>query len=169
MFSFSLTRTVLPKSTEIISAESCGTSSWTKTAKLCVKLPDGSSKRYFVKCIKDVGARALVEGEYHSATAIEASVPDFTPKTAGWGQYNDGESMVYFYLGDFHDMDLAAAPEPEHLISQLVELHQRGVSPTGLFGFPVPTVLGEFQRTVTWKKSWAKAFARQLEDVYQVR
>ncbi len=62
-------------------------------------------------------------------------------------------------------MDFTVAPEPEDLMSQIAELHQKGTSPNGMFGFPVPTVLGKFERTVTWEKSWAKAFARQLEDV----
>ena len=159
-----LTISVLPKGTKVVSADSYGTSSWTKTAKLSVILSSGSAKRYFLKCIKGFGARALVEGEYHSASAIEAAVPGLTPKPTAWGQYSDGESEVYFYLGDFHDMDLAVAPEPEHLMSQIAELHEKGTSPNGMFGFPVPTVLGKFERTVTWEKSWAKAFARQLED-----
>ncbi|KAL8940034.1 MAG: hypothetical protein Q9211_002465 [Gyalolechia sp. 1 TL-2023] len=156
---------VLPKETSVVCAESYGTSSWTKTAELSVILPGGSPKRYFFKCIKGPSARALVEGEYYSASTIEAVVPGLVPKPAGWGVYNDGESQVYFYLADFHDMDLSVAPEPEYLISRIAELHQRGTSPNGMFGFPVPTVLGKFERTVTWEKSWAKAFARQIEDV----
>ncbi|KAL9003318.1 MAG: hypothetical protein Q9188_003794 [Gyalolechia gomerana] len=156
---------VLPEEIKIVSAESYGTSSWTKTAKLSAILPGGSPKNYFLKCTKGLSARALVEGEYHSATAIEAVVPELVPKPAGWGLYNDGESQVHFYLADFHDMDLTVAPEPQYLISQIAELHQKGTSPNGMFGFPVPTVLGKFERTVTWEQSWAKSFARQLEDV----
>ncbi|KAL8940310.1 MAG: hypothetical protein Q9216_002865 [Gyalolechia sp. 2 TL-2023] len=156
---------VLPEESKIVSANSHGISSWTKTGKLLVVSLNGSSRRYFLKCTKGPGARALVEGEYHSAFAIDAAVPGLVPKPAGWGQYSDGESQVHFYLGEFHDMHLAVAPEPEHFISQIAKLHQRGTSPNGMFGFPVPTVLGKFQRTVTWERSWAKAFARQLEDV----
>ena len=40
---------VMPRGTKIISAESCGISAWTKTAKVSVVLPDGSPKRYFLK------------------------------------------------------------------------------------------------------------------------
>lgn len=39
----------MPDGTQIQSAESCGVSAWTKTAKVTVELPDGSSKRYFLK------------------------------------------------------------------------------------------------------------------------
>lgn len=40
---------VMPRKTKVISAESCGISAWTKTAKVSVVLPDGSPKRYFLK------------------------------------------------------------------------------------------------------------------------
>lgn len=40
---------VMPKGTRVVSAESCGISAWTKTAKISVILPDGRPKRYFVK------------------------------------------------------------------------------------------------------------------------
>ena len=40
---------VMPPGTIVISAESHGISSWTKTAKVSVLLPDKRSKRYFLK------------------------------------------------------------------------------------------------------------------------
>jgi fructosamine-3-kinase len=83
----------------------------------------------------------------------------------GWGKYHNGESEVYFYLGDYHDMDLTAAPDPVSCATQVAELHSKGKSPTGMFGFPVPTVCGIFERTVTWEKKWADCFANQLKDV----
>ena len=107
----------------------------------------------------------MAEGEFHSASAIDALVPGLVPNPAGWGEYQNGESLVYFLLADFHDMDLAAAPEPVHFMAQIAELHQKGISPNGMFGFPVPTVCGIMERTVTWEKSWAKSFTHQLEDV----
>ena len=87
------------------------------------------------------------------------------PKAAGWGKYHDGESQVYFYLSDFHEMDLAAAPDPATFTAQIAELHQNGTSTNGMFGFAVPTVIGVLEHTVTWEKSWAKSFTHQLKDV----
>ncbi len=107
----------------------------------------------------------MAEGEFHSASAIDALVPGLVPKAAGWGEYHNGESQVYFFLGDFHNMDFSVAPEPGHVMSRIAELHQRGTSPNGMFGFPVPTVCGIMERTVTWEKSWAKSFTHQLKDV----
>ena len=42
---------VLPRGTRIVTAESCGISAWTKTAKVSVILADGTPKRYFLKVI----------------------------------------------------------------------------------------------------------------------
>ena len=118
-----------------------------------------------MQCATGQGARALAEGEFHSASAIDDLVPGLVPKAAGWGEYHNGESQLYFFLGDFHDMDLSAAPEPVHFTSQIAELHRRGTSPNGMFGFLVPTVCGRMERTVIWEKSWAKSFTHQLKDV----
>lgn len=89
------------------------------------------------------------------------------PKPAGWGEYHNGETEVYFYLGDFHDMDFAVPPEPEDIMSRIAKLHQQGTSSNGMFGFPVQTVCGVMERTVTWEKSWAQSFTHQLKDVIQ--
>lgn len=62
-------------------------------------------------------------------------------------------------------MELARAPEPAHFTDQIAELHRKGASPNGMFGFHVPTVCGVMERTVTWDKSWATSFTYQLKDV----
>lgn len=106
----------------------------------------------------------MVEGEYFSTAAIDALIPGLVPKPAGWGKYKEGTSDIYFYLGDFVDMEFEA-PDPVKFTSRIVELHQKGTSPNGMFGFPVATVCGKMQRTVNWETSWAKSFAHQLQDV----
>jgi protein-ribulosamine 3-kinase len=56
-------------------------------------------------------ARALSESEFHSASAIDAVVPDLVPKAVGWGHYQNPKSQdVYFFLGDFHDIVLTEEP-----------------------------------------------------------
>ncbi|KAI1214672.1 Fructosamine kinase-domain-containing protein [Annulohypoxylon truncatum] len=156
---------VMPNGTRIVSAESNGTSAWSKTAKVSVILQDGTKKNYFLKCATGQGARALAFGEFHSASAINEVVPKLVPKPCGCGEYQNGESTVYFFLGDFHDMDLSGIPEPAEFMSKIAELHEKGTSPNGMFGYPVPTVCGKMERTVTWETSWAKSFTHQLQDV----
>jgi protein-ribulosamine 3-kinase len=92
-------------------------------------------------------------------------VPGFVPNAVGREEYHNDESKVYFYLGDYHDMDVKAPPEPASFAAQVAELHSKGKSPTGMFGFQVPTVCGIFERIVTWENKWADCFANQLKDV----
>ncbi|RDW86697.1 uncharacterized protein DSM5745_03339 [Aspergillus mulundensis] len=155
----------MPKGAIVLSAETYGTSSWSQTAKVLATLPDGSPKTYFLKCSSGPSARTMTEGEYHSALAIREVVSDFVPKPAAWGEYHDGQTSVYFYLADFHDMDLRAPPDPKRFTAKVAELHSKSKSPTGMFGFYTPTVLGIFERTVKWETSWAQCFTNQLQDV----
>ncbi|CAJ2503250.1 Uu.00g106440.m01.CDS01 [Anthostomella pinea] len=117
------------------------------------------------QCATGRSARALIEGEYHSAAAISSVVSGFVSKPAGWGKYRDGGTEVYFFIGDYHDMDFSTAPDPAQFGAQLAELHEKGTSPNGMFGYPVPTVCGRMERTVKWEKSWAASFTHQLKDV----
>ena len=57
--------------------------------------------------------------------------------------------QVYFFLGDYHAMDFSTPPESSRFASQIAELHQKGTSPIGVFGFPTPTVCSITERTVT--------------------
>ncbi|KAK3941810.1 Fructosamine kinase-domain-containing protein [Diplogelasinospora grovesii] len=156
---------VLPEGTKVLSAEPSGTSAWTKTAKVSVLLPDGNPKRYFLKCASGQGARSLAEGEFHSASAIDAIVPGMVPKPIGWGEYKVGETHVYFIVSDYYDMKLRERPNPAQFVSMVADLHERGTSPNGMFGFAVTTVCGKMERTVTWTESWAESFSNQLKDV----
>lgn len=155
----------MPKETKVIASESFGISSWTKTAKVSVILQNGSLARYFLKCATGQSARAIAGGEYHSATNINGVVPGFGPKAIGWGRYDNQETATYFFLGTFHDMDFSSPPKPEEIMPVVAELHRRGTSPNGMFGYPVPVVCGRLERTVTWTSSWAKSFTLQLTDV----
>ncbi|KAK8038030.1 hypothetical protein PG994_014797 [Apiospora phragmitis] len=74
---------LLPEGTRVVSAESCGISAWTKTAKVSAILRDGNPKRYFLKCIVGKGARAVVNGEFQSANDIDAAYPGLVPKAIG--------------------------------------------------------------------------------------
>ena len=87
------------------------------------------------------------------------------PKAVACGNYHNRGIHTYYYLSDFHDMDLSTAPEAASFAGQIAKLHQDGTSPNGLFGFPVPTVIADLEHTVTYEKSWAKSFTNLLLDV----
>jgi len=93
------------------------------------------------------------------------SVASDSDSDLGESSREQKDKNMYFFLGEFRDMDFEGLPDPEKLISMLAQMHTKGTSENGMFGFPVPTVCGRMQRTVTWEKSWAKSFAHQLRDV----
>lgn len=107
----------------------------------------------------------MAEGEFHSASAVNAVVPGLVPEPVGWGEYHVLEKKYYFFIGDFHDMDLSVAPDPVKFSTWLADLHRKSTSPNGMFGFHVPTVIGKMERAVIWERSWAASFTHQLRDV----
>jgi protein-ribulosamine 3-kinase len=107
----------------------------------------------------------MTQGEYTSALSICAIVPDLVPRPVAWGQYHEDDSDVYFIPSVFHTMDLTRESDPDQFAEKLFQLHTKGRSQNGMFGFPVPTALGKFERSVMWTASWAEAFTKQLQDV----
>lgn len=96
---------------------------------------------------------------------MTAAAPGLVPEPVGWGTYSASGQEYHFFLGFYHDLDLAAAPDPVTFAARVAEFHSNGTSPTGMFGFPVPTMIGIMERTVTWDKSWSRSFTLQLKDV----
>jgi len=79
--------------------------------------------------------------------------------------YHDGVEDLHFFVGEFHDLDLATAPDPVELVGKLVNLHLNGAVPGGKYGWDVPTGFASMQRTAQWDDTWVKGFTRQLQDV----
>jgi len=108
-------------------------------------------------------------GEHASAVEIDAVVPGFVPKPVGKGDYYDETGAhVYFYLQTYHDMDVHSPPDPQELALMLAELHRKGTSPNGMFGFHVPTGGGVLEHQGTWEKSWAAQFTHQFKDLVRL-
>ena len=105
----------MPQGTNIISAESCGVSAWTKTAKVTVELPDGSLKRYFLKVSgqlqrspqlndKDsvLPGRALelcAKGSFTLPTLSTSWFPDSYPSRQHGASTRIAEPMYTSFLG----------------------------------------------------------------------
>lgn len=107
----------------------------------------------------------MAEGEFQSASAVNAVVPGLVPEPAGWGEYDLREKKYYFFIGAYHNMDLSGVPDPVKFAARVADLHRKGTSPNGMFGFQVPTVIGKMERTVTWERSWVASFTHLLRDV----
>ena len=70
-------------------------------------------------------------------TLIRNTVPDIAPLPIAWGTYAI-DSDIHFYLCSFHDMT-DDIPEIQPLAAKVAELHGKGLSPNGKYGFSVPT------------------------------
>ncbi|KAI9746972.1 MAG: hypothetical protein M4579_007549, partial [Chaenotheca gracillima] len=53
-------------------------------------------------------------------------------------------------------------PDPARLAARLAQLHKTSVSPTGQFGFHIPTCHGRFAQVVDWDPSWTSFFTKLL-------
>lgn len=146
--------TDFPEGSSVIEAVACSASAWTRTAKVTVQLRDGTIKNYFLKCAIERGA-IMMEGEYTSLNTIHSLMPGFTPQPHGWGKFES--SNVYFLLMDFIELK-STPPNPVEFCARVVEMHQKSVSPTGQFGFHVPTWHGKNLQMNTWTSSWAECF-----------
>lgn len=110
----------------LVEAQQFGESLWGKTAKLVVKLPDGTLEDYFLKAccfarsktptpemgliavalrlqvvpkLDNIG-KQMCHGEFESLKAIDKVSPGFVPKPYGWGKIASGEGS-YFLLVEF--------------------------------------------------------------------
>ena len=107
----------------------------------------------------------MLKGELESSKEIYRLMPDFIPEPFGFGSYRAKKPATYFYLSEFVDMDVTTAPEPVEFTSRLAEMHKKSQSPTGKFGFAVPTCDGKMAHTVDWEESWAVFFRKLLLGV----
>lgn len=109
----------------------------------------------------------MMLGEFTSVTTIHALIPGLVPAPRGWGKFKVSPPDTYFFLSDFIDMDMSA-PEPIQFTARVAELHHKGTSPNGMFGFPVTTCDGKLPHTVAWESSWAVFFAKLIRGVLKL-
>ncbi|KAM0332422.1 hypothetical protein ACHAQA_002703 [Verticillium albo-atrum] len=157
--------TDLPREAVLVEARTWGSSAWTKTARITVKLTDGSLKSYFLKCATYPGP-AMMEGEFNSIDTIHKLMPAFAPKPHGWGQFSSA-SNVSFLVMDFLDME-PVIPAPDIFCALMADMHGSSVSPTGMFGFQVPTCHGKNLHRNRWTTSWKDCYAALLDETYDM-
>ncbi|KAL7917013.1 Fructosamine kinase domain-containing protein [Trichoderma austrokoningii] len=148
----------LPKDVTFTSVESFSISAWTVTGRVTAQRADRSIQRFFLKVAYGEHGRLMLGGEHASSEMIYSIMPDFIPTPYGYGRYKVQSPDTYFYLSQFIDMDVTAAPDPEDLMSKLAELHKNSQSPTGKFGFPVTTYDGNVPHRVAWESKWVDFF-----------
>ncbi|KIY00051.1 uncharacterized protein Z520_04689 [Fonsecaea multimorphosa CBS 102226] len=153
-----------PVRTTVLSANKCGQSKWTATARLDVEQPDGTPATFFLKCAVGEAGRVMLEGEFNSMSELYKTMPELFPKPYTWGKYSTSSVETYYFLAEFIDMS-DRVPEPDQLCSKLARLHKTSVSPTGKFGFHVPTCQGRNPQAIAWESNWTTFFTNLLRHV----
>ena len=108
----------------------------------------------------------MVAGEFASMTALHNAIPDASPAPIAFGTYATVPD-AHFYLCTFVDMD-NEVPDVHTFTAKVAELHTKGVSPTGKYGFPVPTYMGQMPQYTTWKTSWEAFFVNAMRSLMLV-
>ncbi|KIX99884.1 uncharacterized protein Z520_04520 [Fonsecaea multimorphosa CBS 102226] len=141
-----------------------GSAYWTRTAAIQTVQTDGSTLDFFLKITKTDAGKINLHGEYESISAIARATPDLVPEPVAVGTYAT-DSDVHFYLARFVDMT-DDIPDAESLPAKVAEMHLKGVSPNGKYGFPVPTNMGACTQQNEWTSSWEKSFTTLMSTMF---
>jgi protein-ribulosamine 3-kinase len=106
----------------------------------------------------------MVSGEFVSMSTLHQTLPYLTPNPIGWGTYA-ADSNIHFFVCEFVDMtdDL---PDVS-VMASLAELHMKGISPNGKYGFSVPTLQGTIPQYTEWTDSWEDFFSKSIQLVFE--
>jgi protein-ribulosamine 3-kinase len=108
----------------------------------------------------------MVSGEFVSMTALHDAIPDATAAPIAWGTYAKN-SDTHFFLCDFIDMT-DEVPDVQLFVSKVAELHTKGVSPNGKYGFSTPTFMGRMAQYTEWTDSWEEFFTNSILQLMSV-
>jgi fructosamine-3-kinase len=107
----------------------------------------------------------MMHGEYESMKALNKSMPELVPAPIAWGTY-ETDPNIHFFLCTFYDMDegLCSLDTFPKLVA---ELHTRGTSPNGKFGFTTTTYQGRLPQDPTWTDTWEECFSRNIDIMFE--
>jgi fructosamine-3-kinase len=108
----------------------------------------------------------MMKGAFEAELALYTVIPSQVPRPVAWGTYAD-DPDTHFYMCEFVDMldDLPNASDWAATVSTL-HLNSIGKSPTGQFGFHVPTHLANVPVDNTWNASWEKFWVQQMRSLF---
>jgi protein-ribulosamine 3-kinase len=100
--------------------------------------------------------KGMLLGEFESMKAIYTILPENVPKPIAQGTYASDPKLHFFLMG-LVDMTNEVA-EVETLPKLIANMHIKGTSPNGKYGFHVPTNEGALQQPNKWADSWEVFF-----------
>lgn len=103
--------------------------------------------------------------EYLSMTKLHDIVPYLTPTPIAWGNYATNPN-IHFFLSEFVEMT-DDIPEASSFMAAIADLHTKGLSPNGKYGFPVPTFQRAMPQYTEWTDSWEEFFSNSIKRVFE--
>ncbi|VUC25120.1 unnamed protein product [Clonostachys rosea] len=150
----------LPVQGDVVAISRHGDTNWSTGYKIIIEVDDDDHE-FFIKVIDREGAKELGEGEFESMALMHEVIPEAISPPIAWGMFETDASKS-FYLTYFRYLD-AEHPPNDDLIRLLSKIHQKE-SPTGKFGFHVPTFYGCREVNNTWCETWEEFFSRELRS-----
>ncbi|KAI1842338.1 hypothetical protein JX266_011506 [Neoarthrinium moseri] len=127
-------RALLPKGAAVLGICAIEGSYWARLGRIDTTNAHGERESFFLKVHQgDVGKR-IVSGEYLGIGTLRDVIPDMVPELIGWGTYQETPD-THFLLSRFIEMT-GDIPTVSNFPARVAELHKKGISPDGKFGFP---------------------------------
>ncbi|KAL2036369.1 hypothetical protein N7G274_010916 [Stereocaulon virgatum] len=154
-------RAKLPPGTEVEDISPHGASYWTRSAEITTRKADGTPLSFFLKVSQGDTGWGMMLGEYTSMASLWKTLPKFVPTPIGYGTYASNPD-IHFFLCELINMT-DDIPEIQPFTETLAELHTKGISPNGKYGFEVPTYKGTIPQYTEWHDTWEEAFHHSLK------
>ncbi|KAI9785899.1 MAG: hypothetical protein M1839_008165 [Geoglossum umbratile] len=154
--------------------DNVSSSSWPMQAKANQDtLPTTVAKFYQIshpgaesRVLQGDAGKGMVSGEFASMFTLYNIMPDITAKPIAWGTYASNPN-IHFFLCSFHEMT-NEVPDVEVFPAKIAELHTKGVSPNGKFGFSVVNYNGRLPQNTVWCDTWEESFSRNLKHTLEL-
>ena len=106
----------------------------------------------------------MVSSEYEAMKVLHSVIPEMVAEPLAWGTYK-AEPDTYFFVCRFCELseDIPSLSDFPALVAQL---HKRGVSKTGEFGFPFTTFGGKNAMKFPTSKTWEECFSKGIAALF---
>ncbi|KAK0118305.1 hypothetical protein ONS95_012599 [Cadophora gregata] len=106
----------------------------------------------------------MVASEFHAMSELYKVMPEMVALPVGWGSY-ENVADTHFFVCKFHEMS-HDIPDCRDFPAMLAEMHKRGVSPNGKFGFLIGTFAGNSSQIFPVSDTWEECFTHGLKHVF---
>jgi protein-ribulosamine 3-kinase len=103
----------------------------------------------------------MTAGEFASMSTLHGVLPKFVPTPLGYGSY-ESDPDIHFFICKLVNMT-DDIPEIQAFCKTLAQLHLKGISPNGKYGFPVHTYKGTIPQYKEWHDTWEESFHHSLK------